>query len=178
MAQSAPYGLVACFGDARALRAAAISARDAGYTRIEAFTPLPDGELSKALDETGGRIPLIALACGLVGAAGAYALQYYSSVVGYPVIVGGKPFHSWPPFLVLTFEIGVLCAVLGAVGGMLVLNRLPEPYHPIFDVGGFERVDCKRYYLCIRGDDATYEEDRIRGLLEGAGAIAVQEVSS
>jgi ActD protein len=141
------YGLLAEFGDAESLRSAAAAATAAGYRRVDAFTPMPVEGLAEALGKTYTRIPAITFLGGLVGGISGYALQYYVAVIAYPLNVGGRPLHSWPAFIPVTFEMTVLCAALAAVLGMLALNGLPRPHHPLFNIDEFKLAsrDMKRW---------------------------------
>lgn len=173
---SAPYGLVASFANAEALGEAVRRSQQAGYQRIETYAPLPCEAISQSLGHDDRKVPAIALGCGLAGAVIAYGLQYYSAVVDLPLVVGGKPFHAWPTFLVLAFEIGILSAVLGAVIGMLLLNRLPEPYHPVFDAPEFDRASLDRYFLCIHAGDAAFDARSTRAFLESLTPLSIDQV--
>ena len=175
-ATGATYGLLAAFDSADALAAAIRRLREAGYRHIDGYSPIPSEEVSEALGARCGRVPAIALCCGLAGAALAYAIQYYTAVHDYPFVVGGKPLHSWPAFLVTTFAFGILSAVLGAVLGMLLLNGFPRPYHPLFNADVFERAGHDRFLLCVRADDPEYDAERTPTLLREAAAETVAEV--
>lgn len=179
MAETATlHGLVASFESAERLAAAAREARAAGFTRLDAYGPLPSEEVSAALGQRDLKVPFISLGCGIAAAVLTYGLQYYAAVVDLPIAVGGKPLHAWPPFLVLCFAVGVLSAVLGAVIGMLALNRFPEPWHPIFAARDFDRVSLDRHFLCIRADDGRFEAGEVRRFLEGLGALSVEEMAA
>src|SRR5262245_25167729 len=131
------YGLMAELPTAEALIEAAHQVRAAGYTKVDAFTPYPIEAVVEALALPRSKVPLIVLLGGLLGGSGGYLLQYWSQVIRYPMNVGGRPFLSWPAFIVPTFECTILGASLAAVVGMIMLNGLPQPYHPVFNVPRF-----------------------------------------
>ena len=171
------YGLMAEFHAPAEVVAAARAASDAGYRRMDAYSPYPIEELSEALHFHHSRLPLIVLLGGLTGLVAGYALQYWSSVIEYPMNVGGRPFHSWPSFVVPTFETTILFAALSAVLGMLALNGLPEPYHPVFNVPSFALATRDRFFLCIEATDPKFDEMETRKFLESlTGVEAVAEV--
>jgi hypothetical protein len=170
------YGLLAEFGDAESLRSAAAVARAAGYRRVDAFTPMPVEGLAEALGKTYTRIPTITFVGGLVGAISGYALQYYVSVIAYPLNVGGRPLHSWPAFIPVTFEMTVLCAALAAVLGMLALNGLPRPHHPLFNVDAFKLASRDRFFLAIEARDAAFDLEETRHFLHNLSPRQVWEV--
>src|SRR4029079_2117908 len=131
------YGLMAEFEDPNQLVAAAHRARGAGYRRMDAYSPLPIEDLHEAIGFPDTKLPLIVLIGGVIGCLSGYLLQFWVSTMAYPVNIGGKPFHSWPAFIPVTFECTILGAALSAVFGMLALNGLPQPYHPVFNVARF-----------------------------------------
>ena len=153
------YGLMAEFADPAAVVAAARRVREAGYRKVDAFSPYPIEELSEALDFHKSKLPLLVLLGGGAGLVGGYALQYWISVVEYPLNIGGRPFHSWVAFIPPTFETTILLAALTAVLGMLALNGLPEPYHPVFNVPRFALASKDRFFLCIEADDPKFDHD-------------------
>lgn len=167
------YGLMAEFGSADALLSAVHAAREAGYRRLETYTPFAVEGLAEALDLPRSRIPLITLIGGIVGGAGAFFLQWYSAVIDYPINSGGRPFNSWPMFIPATFELAVLGAALAAFLGMLALNGLPRLRHPVFDTPDFDLASRNRFFLCIRGDDAQFDFDSTRAWLSGLQPIRV-----
>ncbi|HZI95266.1 MAG TPA: DUF3341 domain-containing protein [Patescibacteria group bacterium] len=172
------YGLMAEFRDTGAVVAAARRAREAGYTRMDAFTPFPIEELSEALGwRTRGRLPKLVLMGGLAGAAAGYGLQYYAAVIAYPVNVGGRPLHSWPSFIPITFEMMILFAALTAVLGMLALNGLPRPYHPVFNAPGFALASSDRFFLCIESADPLFEVAKTRRFLESLNPTGMSDVA-
>jgi len=163
---SAIYGLLAEFEDPTSLVAAAEQTHHAGFRCVDAYSPYPIEELHEALGSHHTRLPLIVLIGGLVGCFGGYALQYWVSVLAYPINVGGKPFHSWPAFIPVTFECTILGAALAAVLGMLALNGLPQPYHPVFNVPRFALASRNRFFLCIESKDPKFDLEATRQFLE------------
>jgi Alternative complex III, ActD subunit len=171
-----PYGLVAEYDSAQALVAAAAQARQAGLRRMDAYSPFPIEGLTDALGHSTTRLPLVVFLGGLLGGLAGYFLQYYTSVHSYPINVGGRPFHSWPAFIPVTFECTILGAALSAVFGMLALNGLPMPYHPLFNVERFALASRDRFFLAIRAIDPKFDLAETRRFLEGTGAREVTEV--
>jgi hypothetical protein len=155
---------------------AARRVHEAGYRKVDAYSPYPIEELSEALGFHHSPLPKIVLAGGIVGAVAGYGLQYWVSVIDYPLNIGGRPLHSWPSFIPVTFETTILFAALGAVLGMLALNGLPEPYHPVFNVPTFALASRDRFFLCVEATDPRYDHDETWRLLVGLGARAVSEV--
>ena len=170
------YGLVAAFTTPEELLEATRRARRAGYRHMEAYTPFPVEGLAEALDFQRTHLPLVVLLGGLVGGVGGYALQYWINVVDYPLNVGGRPLHSWPAFIPVTFELTILVAALAAVLGMLALNGLPMPYHPLFNVPRFASVTRDGFFLCIEARDPKFDRIETRRFLEDLAACEVAEV--
>jgi hypothetical protein len=166
MKSAAIYGLMAEFDDAASLVAAAERARREGYVHMDAYSPFPIEELHHAIGMHHTRLPLIVLIGGLVGCIGGFLLQYWVSAVAYPVNVGGKPLVSWPAFIPVTFECTILGAALSAVLGMLALNGLPQPYHPVFNVPRFALASRNRFFLCIEARDPKFQIEDTRRFLE------------
>jgi hypothetical protein len=154
------------FDDLNALLRAVRVTREAGYRRFDAYTPFPVEELSEAMGLHHNRLPLLVLLGGVVGGVAGYALQYWTSVVDYPLNVGGRPLHSWPAFIPPTFETTILGAALAAVLGLLALNGLPMPYHPVFNVPRFALSSRDRFFLCIEATDPKFDRDETRRFLE------------
>ena len=176
MHASKVYGLIAEFDDPTALVAATGRARHAGYRRMDAYSPFPIEELHEALGAHHTRLPLIVLIGGVLGGLGGYALQYWTSTMAYPLNVGGKPLHSWPAFIPVTFECTILVAALSAVLGMLALNGLPMPYHPVFNVARFALASRNRFFLCIEARDPKFDLEDTRTFLQTLDAHEVTTV--
>lgn len=170
------YGLMAEFETARGLVEAATRARLAGYRKMDAYTPIPVEELNEALDLRRTRLPLIVLLGGIAGGLAGYGLQYWSQVIEYPMNVGGRPFHSWPHFIPVTFETTVLGAALAAFVGLWALNGLPQPYHPVFNVPAFARASTDRFFLVIEAADPRFDREKTRRFLEDLRPAGVYDV--
>jgi hypothetical protein len=163
------------FDDPTSLVTATEKAHHEGYRCMDAYSPFPIEELHDALGSHHTRLPLIVLIGGLFGCIGGYGLQYWVSVITYPVNIGGKPFHSWPAFIPVTFECTILAASLFAVLGMLALNGLPMPHHPVFSVPRFALASRNRFFLCIESVDPKFDLDATRRFLE---SLEPREVST
>ena len=170
------YGLMAEFEDPNALVAAAYRAHHEGYRRMDAYSPFPIEELHEALGEHRSRLPLIVLIGGLLGCLGGYGMQWWMNAVDYPLVVAGKPYNAWPMFMPVTFECTILGAALAAVLGMLGLNGLPMPYHPVFNVPRFALASRNRFFLCIEAKDPRFDATGTRQFLESLGAQEVTTV--
>ena len=171
------YGLMAEFDDPTALVAAAVRTREAGYSCLDAYSPYPLEEVHHALHTESTKLPLLVLIGGLIGCAGGFGLQYWVSAIAYPVNVGGKPYFSWPAFIPVTFECTILAAALSAVFGMLALNGLPMPYHPVFNVPRFALASRNRFFLCIEARDKRFDLEKTRTFLESLGPREVSTVA-
>jgi hypothetical protein len=171
------HGLMAEFDNPSALVAAAEKARLAGYRQMDAYSPIPIEELNEALGLRRTRLPILVFLGGLMGCLGGYGLQYWTQALEYPMNVGGRPFHSWPQFIPVTFETTVLGAALTAFVGMWALNRLPQPYHPVFNVPEFARASTDRFFLCIEALDPRFDVRTTRQFLEGLHPVGVSEVA-
>jgi hypothetical protein len=170
------YGMMAEFETPTELVHAARAAREAGYRKIDAFSPFPVEELDDVLDLHDRRLPLLVLIGGLLGGLAGYALQYWTSVHAYPLNVGGRPLHSWPSFVPVTFEMTILGAALSVVLGMLAVNGLPMPYHPVFNVPRFALSSRDRFFLCIKATDPLFDRDATRRFFERLVPRQVSEV--
>lgn len=171
------HGLMAEFETATALVAAANKTREAGYVDVDAYSPIPIEELHHAIGFKHTKLPLLVLIGGLLGGTGGFSLEYWVSAVAYPLNVGGKPLVSWPMFIPVTFECTVLGAALTAVFGMIILNNLPQPYHPVFNVPRFAMASRNRFFLCIEATDGLFDLDRTRDFMNTLGAHEVTAVA-
>ena len=171
------YGVVGEFETEHQLLHATEKAREAGYRRVEAYAPFPVEGLSEALGLKRNTVPLITLIGGLCGGIGAFGFQYWANVISYPLNIGGRPLNSWPAWIPVTFELTVLGASLAAVFGMLALNGLPQPYHPLFNVERFAKhATADRFYLCIEARDKKFNLAEAARFLQGVDAHHVSEV--
>jgi hypothetical protein len=170
------HGLMAEFNSADDLIAAAHRIHDAGYHNVDAYTPYPIEEVSEALGHHRSKLPLIVLIGGILGGLGGYSLQFWAATIAYPMNIGGRPFHSWPAFIVPTFECTILAAALFAVLGMFALNGLPHPYHPVFNVPRFALASRDRYFLVVEARDPKFDRAETERFLTGLKASEVFEV--
>jgi hypothetical protein len=170
------HGLLAVFSSPEAVSKAAVELREAGYTRLDAFTPFPVEGLAETLGDRGGKLPWIVATGGALGFISMFGLQAYSVLINYPVNVGGRPLFSWPAFIIPSFEIGILGASLFGFFGMLALNGLPRLYHPVFNAPDFSFAKDDKFYLLVTTDDPLYDRARLADTLDGLGASAVEEV--
>jgi hypothetical protein len=173
-----PWGLLAEFATADALLAAARAAHDAGYLHAEAYSPFPVEGLSEAVGFTRSRVPAWTLAGAVAGGVLGYAMQWWSAVVELPLNVGGRPPHSWPMFVPVTFELAVLFGAFAAVFAMLIGSRLPRLYHPVFDAADFDLASRNRFFLCLRSDDPAFEPQAAARLLDGLQPLRRVEVQA
>jgi hypothetical protein len=169
------YGLVAEFESPDQLLNAAHRTHEAGYRRIDAFSPMPVEGLAEAVGFHTTRLPLVVLLAGMFGAAAGFFLQWYANVLSFPLNVDGKPHNSWPAFIPITFELTILCAALAAAFGMLAMNGLPTPYHPLFNVPRFVMATRGRFFLCIKARDKKFDMGATRQFLESLRPFGVYE---
>jgi hypothetical protein len=171
------YGVMAEFDSPTSLVNAARVAREKGYRKLDAYSPFPIEELSDVLHLHKNKLPLIVLIGGIVGGLTGYLLQYYVSVIYFPINIAGRPLNSWPSYVVITFELTILFAALSAVLGLLALCGLPMPYHPVFNVPRFALASRNRFFLCIESRDPLYDRDKTSEFLESLEPREVSEVA-
>lgn len=170
------YGLLAQFAAPEVLHDAAAKACAHNYRKLDAFSPFPVEGLAQVLGKKRTRLPCLTLVGALLGGISGYAMQYYASVISYPLNVGGRPYHSWPAFIPIVFELSILGAALFSVLGMLGLSGLPMPYHPLFNVPEFKLASRDQFFLCIEAGDPKFDLQQTREFLLDCGAAAVFEV--
>jgi len=172
----AVYGLAATFATPEAVMEAARAAHEQGYQRVEAYTPFPVEGLAELFHRPRSRVPMITAIGAIVGGSGAYFMMWYACVISYPWNIGGKPPHSWPTFIPITFELTVLSASLFAFFGLFALCKLPQLFHPLFRTAAFRRASRDRYVLCVESADPKFDLAACRELFRTAGCKAVFEV--
>ena len=170
------YGLMAEFDSAQALLDAAHKTRAAGYTKADAYSPFPIHGLAEALGYRERKVARIVLAGAITGALAGYGLEYWASVIAYPLNIGGRPAHSWVSFIPPAFETTILFAAFSAVIGMLALNGLPQPYHPVFNVPRFAQASQDKFFLAIEASDPKFDADATRQFLSSLHPHEVVQV--
>jgi hypothetical protein len=170
------YGVMAEFDSAQALLDAARKAVGAGFTKLEGYSPVPIEELNDVIHKKRTILPKLILAGGLTGMATGFTLQYWASVLEYPVLVGGRPYASWPAFVIPSYELTILFSALTAAAGMILLNGLPQPYHPVFNAPRFSLATSDKFFLVIEAADPRYAATETTAFLQGLGAKGVYEV--
>jgi hypothetical protein len=178
MNDASTYGLMAEFDSAQELVTAAHKTHAAGYEKIDAYSPFPVEGLADAIGFHKNSVAFVVLVGGIIGGLSGYALQYWVSTIAYPLNIGGRPYHSWPSFIIVTFEMTILFAGLAAAFGMLALNGLPQPYHPVFNVAAFAKASDNKFFLVVFSTDPKYDGARTREFLKGLAPRAVSEVPS
>ena len=170
------YGLLAEFEREDQIVDATRRIYEAGYRRIDAYAPFPVHGLAEAMGRKRTWVPLVVLCGGIMGGLGGFLMQAYSAMVDYPLNIGGRPYYSWPAFIPITFEMTVLGASLAAVFGMLAMNNLPQPYHPVFHVKNFELASRSRFFLLVTSRDVKFDLEQTRKDLEVLDPRAIHEV--
>jgi hypothetical protein len=170
------YGVMAEFDSAQAIVDAARRTMGEGFTKVEAYTPVPIEELNDIIHKKRTILPTLSLLGGLAGMATGFALQYWASVIEYPMNIGGRPFASWPAFVIPSYELTILFSALATAGGMIALNGLPQPYHPVFNTPRFSLASSDKFFLVIEADDAKYDGHSTSRFLQDIGAKGVYDV--
>lgn len=171
------YGVVAEFASDKAVLDAANKSREAGYTVMEAYSPVPVHGLDEALGRKRSRLPWLVFMGGLTGCVGGFMMQVWMAHIDYPWNVGGRPTFSWPAFIPVTFELTILLSALTTVFGMFGLNGLPRPHHPIFNTPNFDRSTLDHYFLCIEAEDPKFNEADVTSFLTEMGPEAVNTIT-
>lgn len=166
------------FATAKELIEASHRTYGAGYRKIDAYSPYPIEEVAEAIGFHSNRVALVTLIGAMIGGLSGYALQYWVAVINYPTNIGGRPYHSWPSFIIITFELTILFGGISAVFGMLALNGLPMPYHPVFNVDRFKLASKDRFFLIVFASDPKYDAAGTRQFLEGLDPRSISEVPS
>lgn len=170
------YGLMAEFINPEDVIRAAERVYREGYREVDAFTPFPVEGLPEAIGEHSNILPLLILGGGIAGAVAGFAMQYYATVISFPLNVGGRPLNSWPAYIPITFELAILTAAFAAILGMFYLNGLPQPYHPVFNVPDFDMASRDRFFIVIEAKDPKFDREQTKQFLKGLGANRVMEV--
>jgi hypothetical protein len=172
------YGLVAEFSSADALLEAAKKTKQEGYKNVDAYSPFPIHGLGDVLGFSGHKVAMLMLLGGIIGGLSGLGLEFWTSAIDYPLNIGGRPLASFPSFMPITFECTVLASALTGVVSMFVLNGLPEPYHPLFNVKKFERVTTDGFFLCVESTDPKFDASKTKKFLEGLNAEGVYDVEN
>lgn len=170
------YGVMAEFDDSDLLLEAGRRAYEAGYRRMDAYSPLPIDGLAAAIGRKTYLLPYLVLGGGITGALGTFFMQYFANVIHYPINIGGRPLNSWPSFFIPSFEIMILLSAATAVGGMIILNGLPMPYHPVFNAPNFQLATKDRFFLCIEARDKQFNLEETKSFLASLHPLNVVEV--
>ena len=178
MKREGVYGVMAEFEDPTSLVNATRAAYQSGYKTLDAYTPFPIEELSEVLHLHKNKLPLIVLLGGILGGLTGYLMQYYVTVIYFPINIAGRPLHSWPSYIIITFELTILFASLSAVFGLLALCGLPMPYHPVFNVPRFSAASRDRFFLCIESTDPLFDLEKTSSFLESLEAKEVSHVAN
>jgi hypothetical protein len=176
---SKQYGLLARYPDPETLVAATRRATEAGYRQLDAYSPFPVENLTEALRLKPSKLPFAVLAGGITGGVLGFIMQYYATVISYPLNIGGRPLNSWPAYIPITFELTILLASFGGIIGLFVVTGFPQPYHPVFNVDDFQKHGSQDgFYLGIEARDPKYDQVETRKFLESLGAILVSEIEA
>ncbi len=170
------YGLMAEFDTTTDIVKAAEKVRDAGFTKTDAFSPFPIHEMDEALGIKRSILPYLVFAGGIAGLLLGMGMQYYMSVIDYPTMVGGRPHFSLPAFIPPAFELTILLAAFTAVFGMILLNGLPRPYHPVFNIARFSLASRDKFFLLIETEDPKFNYEETKKFMESLNPQEVFDV--
>lgn len=173
------YGVIAEFKSPEDLVEATHRAKSAGYTKMDAYSPFPIEEVIENVAPGDTGVPRLVLIFGLIGGTSGFLLQYIGNIIDYPLNIGGRPndITNWPSMIPITFELTILLAAFAAVFGMLILNGLPRPYHPVFSAPRFERASQDAFFLCIESSDPLFDRVQTSQFLRGLEPLQVSEVA-
>lgn len=172
------YGLMAEFETPEQILQAALRTHAAGYKKIDAYTPIPVEGLAEAIGFEWTSLPMVVFTGGFLGGCTGFFMCWYANVISLPLNVGGKPLNSWPAWIPITYELTILGAAISAVFGMIIMNGLPRPYHPVFNVSRFVRASTDRFFLCIKARDDKFDLPKTKAFLEELKPQGVFEVES
>ncbi len=179
MAKQEPiYGLMAEFETPEQVLQAALRTHAAGYRRIDAFTPIPVEGLAEAIGFEWTSLPMVVFTGGFLGGCSGFFMCWYANVISLPLNIGGKPLNSWPAWIPITYELTILGAATFAVFGMIIMNGLPRPYHPVFNVPNFDRASTDRFFLCIKARDKKFDLAQTKTFLQELKPQGVFEVEA
>lgn len=170
------HGVMAEFDTAQGIVDAARRVMAEGYTRVEAYTPVPIEELNDIIHKRRTVLPKLVLGGGIAGMTTGFSLQYWASAIEYPLNVGGRPLASWPAFIIPSYELTILFAALTAFLGMVALNGLPQPYHPVFNTPRFSLASSDKFFIVIEADDPRYDADKAMQFFKSIGAKGVYDI--
>ena len=173
------YGLMAEFKTPADLIAATHAVKEAGYRQMDAYTPFPIEEVIEEVAPGDTGVPRLVLLMGLMGAITGFSLQYIGNIIDYPYNIGGRPLNitNWPSMIPITFETTILFAAFTAAISMVILNGLPQPYHPVFNVPRFERASQDAFFLCIEATDPLFDRAQTSQFLRTLAPVQVSEVA-
>jgi uncharacterized membrane protein len=172
------YGVMAEFEDPTSLVNAARAAYQQGFRKLDAYTPFPIEELHEVLHLHKNKLPLIVLLGGICGGLTGYLMQYFITVIYFPINIAGRPLHSWPSYIIITFELTILFGAISAVLGLMGLCGLPMPYHPTFNVPRFSAATHDRFFLCIEAADPLFDLQNTSRFLENMDPKEVSQVAN